>query len=232
MTPLQTDHDLANNMEKIRVLIADDHPTFREGLVRVLTEQDDIEVVAQAGDGEQAVELAAGLSPDVAMLDVNMPKLNGIEATKAIKVNSPNTAVIIVSAYGHEPYVIGAIEAGATGYLLKDARVWELVSAVRSVHAGETVLDPTAARKVFNRLSHVSGKNGESSQSLHPRELEVLKLATKGMSNKQIANALSISVRTVQSHLVNVYAKLKVSCRTEAVTRALKEGWVTLEDVD
>lgn len=219
-------------MEKIRVLVADDHPTFREGLIRVLAEQADIEVIAQAGDGERAAELAAELDPDVAILDISMPRLNGVEATRAIKAVSPDTAVLIVSAYGHEPYVIGAIEAGASGYLLKDARVWELVSAVRSVHAGETVLDPTAARKVFSRLSRVSGNSRKTSQCLHPRELEVLKLATKGMSNKDIADALSISVRTVQSHLVNIYSKLNVSSRTEAVTQALKEGWIILEEID
>jgi len=224
--------DRDNVMEKIRILVADDHPTFREGLVRVLGEQEDMEVIVQAGDGEQAAKLAADLHPDVAILDVSMPKLNGVQAAKTIKTVSPHTAVLILSAYGHEPYVIGAIEAGASGYLLKDARVWELVSAVRSVHAGETVLDPTAARKVFSRLSRASGMGGDESRRLHPRELEVLKLAAKGMSNKDIANALSISVRTVQSHLVNIYSKLDVSSRTEAVTRALKEGWIILEDTD
>jgi NarL family two-component system response regulator LiaR len=218
-------------MEKIRVLIADDHPTFREGLIRVMAEHDDMEVVGQAGDGEEAVKLASQLSPDVVVLDVAMPKLNGIEATKLIKAECPDTAILVVSAYGHEPYVLGAIEAGASGYLLKDARVWELVNAVRSLHAGETVLDPTAARKVFSRLAHTTGKNRETSQDLHQRELEVLKLATKGMSNKEIAGALSISVRTVQAHLVNIFNKLEVGSRTEAVVRALKRGWFTLDDL-
>ena len=219
-------------MDKIRVLIADDHPAFREGLVRVLSEQQDMEVVAQAGDGEEAVDFAARLKPDVAMLDISMPKLNGVETTKAIKSTSPNTAVLIVSAFGHEPFVMGAIEAGASGYLLKDSRVRELVSAVRSVSAGETVLGTAAANKVFGRLSRLSGKGANTTQYLHPREREVLKLATKGMSNKEIASHLCISVRTVQSHLVNIFTKLNVSSRTEAVTRALKEGWITLEDID
>ncbi|MCX5998868.1 MAG: response regulator transcription factor [Chloroflexi bacterium] len=218
-------------MDRIRVLIADDHPTFREGLVRVLSEQEDMEVVAQAGDGEEAVKLAGQLMPDVVMLDINMPRMNGVEATRAIKAASPNTAVLVVSAYGTEPYVIGAIEAGASGYLLKDARVWELVAAVRSLHAGETVLDPTAAQKVFGRLAQAASKTRETSLDLHERELEVLKLAAKGMSNKEIATALSISVRTVQAHLVNIFTKLGVDSRTEAVVRALKEGWVTLDDV-
>ena len=218
-------------MEKIRVLVADDHPAFREGLVRVMVEQGDIEVIAQAGDGEEAVKLAEQLCPDVALLDVAMPKLNGIEATKSIKAACPNTAVLIVSAYGYGPYVLGAIEAGASGYLLKDARLRELVSAVRSLHAGEKVLDPAVARKVLDRLSYATGKSREASPDLHQRELEVLKLTAKGLSNKEIASALSISVRTVQAHLVNIFTKLGVKSRTEAVVHALREGWFTIDDL-
>jgi len=218
-------------MEKIRVLVADDHPAFREGLVRVMAEQGDIEVIAQAGDGEEAVKLASQLRPDVAVLDVAMPKLNGIEATKSIKAACPNTAVLIVSAYGYGPYVLGAIEAGASGYLLKDARLWELVSAVRSLHAGEKVLDPAVARKVIDRLPYAIGKSREAFPDLHQRELEVLKLTAKGLSNKEIASALSISVRTVQAHLVNIFTKLGVKSRTEAVVHALREGWFTIDDL-
>lgn len=216
---------------KIRVLVADDHPTFREGLVRVVAEQEDMEIVAQAENGEEAVRLAGEFKPDVAVMDVAMPKLNGIEATKALKAASPSTAVLIVSAYSHEPYILGAIEAGAAGYLLKEARVWELVAAIRSAYAGETVLDPTVARKVFSRISQGATKQRTGAQDLHERELEVLKLATQGLSNKEIAGALSISVRTVQAHLVNIFNKLEVNSRTEAVVRALKEGWFTLDDL-
>lgn len=218
-------------MEKIRVLVADDHPAFREGLVQIMAEQGDIEVIAQAGDGEEAVKLASQLRPDVAVLDVAMPKLNGIEATKSIKAACPNTAVLIVSAYAYGPYVLGAIEAGASGYLLKDARLWELVSAVRSLHAGEKVLDPAVARKVLDRLPYATGKSREAFPHLHQRELEVLKLTAKGLSNKEIASALSISVRTVQAHLVNIFTKLGVKSRTEAVIHALREGWFTIDDL-
>jgi NarL family two-component system response regulator LiaR len=218
-------------MDKIRVLVADDHPAFREGLVRVMAEQGDMEVIAQAGDGEEAVKLVGQLRPDVAVLDVAMPKLNGIEATKSIKAAWPNTAVLIVSAYGYGPYVLGAIEAGASGYLLKDARLWELVSAIRSLHAGEKVLDPAVARKVLDRLPHTTGKSRETFPDLHQRELEVLKLTAKGLSNKEIASALSISVRTVQAHLVNIFTKLGVKSRTEAVVHALREGWFTIDDL-
>jgi NarL family two-component system response regulator LiaR len=218
-------------MDKIRVLVADDHPAFREGLVRVMAEQGDIEVIAQAGDGEEAVKLVGQLHPDVAVLDVAMPKLNGIEATKSIKAASPDTAVLIVSAYGYAPYVLGAVEAGASGYLLKDARLWELVSAIRSLHAGEKVLDPAVARKVLDRLPCATGKSRETFSDLHQRELEVLKLTAKGLSNKEIASALSISVRTVQAHLVNIFTKLGVKSRTEAVVHALREGWFTIDDL-
>lgn len=220
-------------MEKIRVLLADDHPTFREGLARLLTEEGDVEVIAQAGDGEEAVKLASGLLPDVAIIDVAMPRLNGIEATRQIKATCPATAILIVSAYGYESYVLGAIEAGASGYLLKNVRVRELVAAIRALHAGETVLDPTAARKVFSRLAYTRGRVSarEAPRELHQREMEVLRLAAKGLSNKEIAQRLSVSVRTVQTHLVNIFRKLEVGSRTEAVLHALREGWLTLEDL-
>jgi len=216
---------------KIRVLIADDHPAFREGLARLLAEEGDIQVVGQANDGPEAVKLAKELLPDVAIIDVAMPNLNGIETTKQIKAVCPATAILVVSAYGHDSYVLGAVQAGAAGYLLKNVRVKDLVAAIRALNAGEAVLDPTAAHKVFRRVAQgVSGAT-EVSGELHERELELLKLAAKGMTNKEIARELDISVRTVQSHLVNIFAKLEVGSRTEAVLHAVKRGWLTLDDL-
>jgi len=220
-------------MEKIKVLLADDHPAFREGLSRLLSEQDDLLIVGEAVDGEEAVKLANELKPDVAVVDVAMPKLSGIEATKRIKEVCPDTAVLIVSAYDDQQYVINAIEAGASGYLLKSARVRELAAAIRAVHNDEMIFDSSAARKVFNSMTVSKDEPGtvEPSSPLNRRELEVLKLAAKGMSNKEIAQELTISTRTVQSHLVNIFTKLNINSRTEAVLRALREGWITLEDL-
>lgn len=220
-------------METIRILIADDHAFVREGTRRILEQEPDLEVVAEAGDGEEAVKLACDLKPDVALVDVAMPRIDGIEATRRIKAQCPAVAVLVLSAYDDDQFVFGLLEAGAAGYLLKSVRGQEIVDAIRAVHAGESVLHPSVARKVLNRFAGVSGKPRErkSLDLLTEREMDVLKLVTKGLSNKDIAEGLCLSVRTVQGHLANIFNKLRVSSRTEAVVHALKEGWVTLDDV-
>ena len=221
------------NTGKIRVLIADDHAVVREGTRQVLEREPDLEVVAEAADGEEAVKLAGSSRPDVAIIDIAMPKMDGIEATKQIKALYPDIAVLILSAYDDDQFVFSLLEAGAAGYLLKSVRGRELIDAVRSVHAGESVLHPSIARKVLNRFVPSSGKAAaqKPSEVLSERELDVLRLATRGLSNQDIANELYLSLRTVQAHLGHIFNKLGVSSRTEAVVRALKEGWVTLEDV-
>jgi two-component system, NarL family, response regulator LiaR len=220
-------------LETIRILIADDHAFVREGTRRILEQEPDLEVVAEAGDGEETVKLACALKPDVALVDVAMPKLDGIEATRRIKAQCPAVAVLVLSAYDDDQFIFGLLEAGAAGYLLKSVRGQEIVDAIRAVHAGESVLHPSVARKVLNRFAGVSGKPRErkSLDLLTEREMEVLKMVTKGLSNKDIAEGLCLSVRTVQGHLANIFNKLRVSSRTEAVVHALKEGWVTLDDV-
>jgi DNA-binding NarL/FixJ family response regulator len=219
-------------VKKIRVIIADDHAIVREGTRRVLEAEEDIEVVGEASDGQEAVSRATELKPDVAIIDIAMPKLNGIEATKQIKSLLPSVAILILSAYDNDQYIYGILEAGAAGYLLKNVRGSELVEAIRAVYNGESVLHPIIARKVLQRFGPSSRQaKAGSPEILSERELEVLKLAAKGKSNRDIADELCLSARTVQAHLANIFSKLQVGSRTEAVLYGLKEGWYTLEEI-
>ena len=219
-------------MENIRILIADDHPVFRDGIRRLLDEQEGIEVVGQDNDGEEAVVLAKKLEPDLVIMDIMMPKLSGIDATKEIKTEFPGTAVLLLSGYDNEPNVLAALRAGAAGFLSKGAHSSEIVHAVKSIRMGEPVLDQSIAYKILTRM--VSAGDSETKatlEELHDRELEVLKLAAKGMTNRSIADELFISERTVQTHFANIFRKLNVGSRTEAVLRALKEGWLSPGDL-
>lgn len=219
-------------MDKIRILIAEDHAVVREGTRELLDREEDLEVVAEAGDGEEAVRLATSQRPDVVLMDIAMPKLDGIEATRRIKAIHPAIAVLVLTAYDDDQYVFALLEAGAAGYLLKDVHTDELIKAIRAVYAGESVLHPAIARKVINRFAQPTDKRKMESavEQLTERELEVLKLAAKGMTNRQIANALALSIHTVQTHLSNTFGKLGVGSRTEAVLYGLRKGWLTLED--
>ncbi len=219
-------------MEKITILLADDHVLVREGTCRLLERERDLHVVGEAGDGEEAVRLATELRPDVAIVAIAMPKLNGIEATKQIKALCPATAVLILTAYDDDPYVFALLEAGAAGYLLKNVRGRDLIEAIRAVHAGESVLHPAIARKVIDRFARPPSKPPEERvlNQLTERELEVLRLAAEGMNNNDIAQHLNLSIRTVQANLSNVFSKMQVGSRTEAVVQALRKGWITLED--
>lgn len=218
---------------KIRIVIADDHPLLREAIRSTFERQEDIEVVGEAGDGEEAVKLSSELKPDIVIMDIVMPNLNGIEATKRIREVSPATAVLILTAYDDDRYVIGLLEAGAAGYLLKSARGQVLVDAVRTVSAGESVLHPAIIAKVLKYGVRVGAEGGgqKQDQQLSDRELEVLKLAARGMSNKDIAKELFLSVRTVKAHLSSIFNKMDVASRTEAIVKGVREGWLTLEDL-
>jgi DNA-binding NarL/FixJ family response regulator len=220
-------------LDRIRILIADDHAVVREGTRHILEQEQDLDVVAEAADGGEAVELATELKPDVAIIDIAMPHVDGIEATRRIKELCPGIGVLILSAYDDDQFVFSLLEAGAAGYLLKDVHGRELVDAVRAVHAGESVLHPSIARKVLNRFVSRAEKikRREPLETLSQREKEILRLATRGLSNKDIAEQLFLSVRTVQGHLTHIFNKLQVGSRTEAVVRGLKEGWITLDDV-
>ena len=220
-------------MGKIKILIADDHAVVREGTRQILEKEPDLDVVAEAVNGEEAVKLAGSSKPDVAIIDIAMPVVDGIEATRQIKALYPDVSVLILTAYDDDQFVFGLIEAGAAGYLLKSVRGKEIVDAVRQVFAGESVLHPAIARKVLNRFKPAGEKTAVKKQSevLSERETEVLRLATRGLTNQEIADELFLSLRTVQAHLGHIFNKLQVGSRTEAVVRALKEGWVTLDDV-
>ena len=218
-------------MAKIRVMVADDHPAFREGLCRCLGDEEDLEVVGSSGDGEEAVRMARELLPDVVIIDVAMPKLDGIEATRQIKARCPNTAMLIISAYSYQSYLLASMRAGASGYLLKNAPINELVNAIRMVYAGRAIFDFKTVGKILRRIADDGGEERRGLEELRPRELEVLKQVARGISNREIASSLAISERTVQTHLVNIFRKLGVGSRTEAVLHALKEGWLTLDDL-
>jgi NarL family two-component system response regulator LiaR len=218
--------------KKIRVILADDHDLVREGTRNLLEAEPDIEVVGEASDGEEAVELATKLRPNVVLMDIAMPKVNGIEATQRIKASHSTAAVLILTAYENDQYILALLDAGAAGYLLKNVRGSDLVNAIRAVYAGEAVLHPVIAQKVFARLA-ASGKEAGGAtppQDLSEREMEILKLAARGMTNRDIAEQLNLSRRTIQAHLGNIFLKMDVGSRTEAVLEALKRGWFTLDD--
>lgn len=220
-------------MGNIRIMLVDDHAVVREGTRELLEQQSDLEVVAEAGDGKEAVQLAISERPDVVIMDFAMPELNGIEATRQIKAIAPGIAILVLTAYDSDQYIFAFLEAGAAGYLLKDVHVEKLVEAIRAVHAGESMLHPTIARKVINHFTQPQEKLGakETWDQLTERELEVLKLAAEGMSNHEISSELDISVRTVQTHLSNVFNKMGVGSRTEAVVYGLRKGWITLKEM-
>ena len=220
-------------MEKMRILLAEDHKVVREGTRRLLESQPDFEVVGEASDGIEAVELAKKFKPEIIIMDVSMPRLNGIEATRQIKAIYPNIAILPLTGYDDDEYVFALLEAGAAGYLLKDSSGEELIEAIRQVMTGEPVLHPKIMKKVLNRLrSPVEEQATQAAgEVLSDRETEVLRLAAQGMSNMEIADSLTLSVRTVQTHLRSIFNKLGVGSRSEAIVFGLKKGWLTLEEL-
>jgi DNA-binding NarL/FixJ family response regulator len=224
-------------MNKIRVLLADDQDIIRTGLTIILNHQPDLEVVGQAADGPQAVELARQLQPDVILMDIKMPQLNGIQATRRIVAAQPHTQIIMLTTYDNDDWVFDAIRAGAIGYLLKDAAGEALADAVRGAVRGESQIDPTVARKVLREFQHINAdrsaapkppENEVPLERLTEREEEVIKLLTAGLSNKEIASKLSLSEGTVKNHISAILAKLHANDRTQAVLTALKRGLVDL----
>ena len=214
----------------IRVVLADDHAVVRKGIKEFLEEEGDIVVVAEAADGAEAVDLIAEHQPDVAVLDIQMPNMTGVEATRRIKARWPEVKVLVLTAYDDDPYIFALLQAGANGYVLKTASSEELLQAVRAVHRGESALSPEVMDKVVAQLATGRPLGARlQAEILTGRELEVLQLAARGLTNRAIGRGLGISDRTVQGHLANIYGKLGVSSRTEAVTRALQRGWIVLD---
>jgi DNA-binding NarL/FixJ family response regulator len=222
----------------IRILIADDHALLRQGIKNVLELEQDIAIVAEAGDGEEAVRKASEVVPDIALLDINMPRLNGLEVTKRIRADHPKVKVVILTIHDDESYVVEVVKAGAAGYLLKDIEPGMLIKAIRTVYEGESFIYPTLARKLFGEITRLEAERRHSPASilqqgrnerLTLRELEVLQLIAKGLSNQEIAQKLFLSEKTVKNHLTNIFRKIDVADRTQAVLYAIKNKIVVLE---
>lgn len=213
---------------KIKVLLADDHQMVRAGIRQLLESAGDIQVIAEAGDGEEAQALIQKHKPDVAVLDIQMPKASGIEVTRWVRAQMPEIGVLILTAYDDEPYVTAVLQAGANGYVLKTASTAELIQAVHDVYEGRSVLDPAITQKLMSSL--FKGTEKKIIDPLTDRELDVLRLAAKGFTNKAIGVQLSISDRTVQGHLAHIFAKLQANSRTEAVMRAVSLGLISQTD--
>jgi DNA-binding NarL/FixJ family response regulator len=214
-----------NRQEPITVLLADDHAVVRKGTREFLEEDRGIDVIAEAADGAEAWRALVQRQPDVAVLDVRMPQVNGIDLTKRIKEVYPQVRVLILTAYDDDPYVFAALRAGADGFLLKTAPSSDLLRAVKELAAGKSFLDTQIAPRIIANLS-----NARQIETLSERELEVLRGVAKGWTNREIAHSLAISDRTVQGHLANIFGKLQVNSRTEAVTVGLQQGFLTLND--
>lgn len=217
-------------MQKVRIIIADDHTVVRKGTRQILEGEAEFEVVGEAINGEEAVRIASELKPDIVIMDISMPLLDGIGATRKIKNQNPDTAVLILSVYDNDEFVFTLLEAGAAGYLLKDASGQDIIKAIRAICRGESVLHPVIARKVMNRFFPVTIEKKQPTKVLGEREMEVLLLASKALSNQEIASKLGLSLHTVEAHMRHIFTKLQVSSRTEAILFAIKRGWITIEE--
>jgi NarL family two-component system response regulator LiaR len=215
----------------IRVLVADDHAIVRKGICALLATESCIEVVAEAEDGREALSQAQRVQPDVILMDLVMPGMDGLEATRRITARQPEARILVLTSFAGDDKVFPAIRAGALGYLLKDSGPEELTQAIQQVYRGESALHPSVARKVLRQLSSPS-ERGADMDVLTDRELEVLQLLAKGQSNREISDTLTISEATVRTHVSNILAKLNLCSRTQAALYALREGLASLHGVD
>ena len=212
---------------RIRILIADDHPIVRQGIAAVIDREPDLEVVGEAGDGAEAVEQAKALSPDVILMDLQMPKMDGAEAIKRLGDEAPEIKVIILTTYDTDDYIFRGLESGARGYLLKDAPPEEVVRAVRVAYRGESLIEPRIASRLLDRIDRLGGASAGDA-GLSEREVEVLSLLANGSTNKQIAAELYIGESTVKTHVLHIFGKLDVSDRTAAVMEAARKGIIQI----
>ncbi len=217
--------------ESIRVAIADDQRLFAHGISRIIAAQPGMEVVAEAGNGEEAVELCRESEPDVVLMDITMPVMDGVTATRRIRDLLPGTGILILTVHADDYNVFRGIRAGARGYLLKDCTPEDLARAIRSVSAGDTILSPDIARKMLSIFEDLDDGGSETAPRLTERELQVIKALAQGKSNKQIARTLGISEKTVRNHASNIYRKLHIFDRTQAVLYAIREGLVDPENL-
>jgi len=228
--------------KKISVMIVDDHPLFRQGLRRVIEAEEDMEVIIEVGDGEEALRMAQKMVPDVIMMDVNIPKMNGLQVTRMLKANLPNVGVIMLTAYHDDEQIFHAIKAGAGAYYPKDVTPRKLIEAIRQVSLGNYVIEDNVLAKSqvaswllkqFEEISAFGGSpHDEMFVPLSPREMEILQLIARGYSNKEIAHELGISRQTVKNHMTSILRKLSVNDRTQAALYALRHGWIRLQDTD
>ena len=216
---------MSKSKTKIRVLLADDHIIVRQGVRQLLESSKDIQVIAEAADGEEARALIEQHLPDVAVLDIQMPKASGIEVTRWLRAHLPQIGVLILTAYDDDPYVMAVLQAGANGYVLKTSNADDLIQAVHDVNEGKSALDPSITKKLMSNL--FKRTDVKQVEPLTDRELDVLRLAAKGYTNKAIGIQLNISDRTVQGHLAHIFAKMQANSRTEAVMRAVSLGWIS-----
>lgn len=231
ITMVDITFDSIPQSQKISILLADDHPLIRQALRSVLERESDFLVIGEAGDGEEAVKLASQSMPDVVIMDISMPKLNGIEATKQIKKVCPRTAILVLTVHGESEHIFSILAAGAAGYLTKEVFGPEVIHAVRGLAAGEAVLSAAILDQIRANVKGIENRPFYCREELTHRELEVLKLAAKGISNKDIACKLNLSLHTVKSYLVTIFSKLQVASRTEAVIKSIQASIINIEDL-
>lgn len=218
---------------RTRVVLADDHPLLRKALRDLLAKEPDIEIIGEAGDGKEAFSLATEMSPDMVIMDISMPNMDGLEATRQIKAKCPKVAVLVLTVHTDDECILEILQAGAAGYIIKSAFGDEVAQAVRSVITGEMVLSPAIGQRLLKQAARYPTRPVllEAGEKLSARELEILKLTAQGMSNKDIAQTLEIKPRTVKGHLADIFSKLRVASRTEAVIAGLRAGFLSMDDI-